>query len=272
MYYLMHRKKSAHTKSIKDELILCFLISLTALISACSSAPKAYSIKGEADSILNRDINGKSLSVVVRIYQLKDSREFSKLTFDTLADGRPESDFLGSALLDKIDAVVVPGGNYVSTEKLLEETKFVGVVAFFRHPDQYYWRQLVDAEAIRSQGLTFKVQDCYVTLIGVKPVPLPGQPLNARPECATATNVSAPRQSIRPANTGNQQTAQPASGTTERGQKRSWLPQAMPNVNVNAKTPIAPVNVQTGNGGVNAINVGEPAPAPAPAYYGSPRY
>ena len=172
---------------------LLLLLFIAALLSACASGPKSYTIRGEGDPVLNRDINGKSLSVVVRIYQLKDAREFSKLTFDILASGRPESELLGPALLDKTDVVVVPGGEYVSSEKLLDETRFVGIVAFFRKPDAYYWRQLVDAESInkqsgvidRASALTFKVQDCYISLSGTKPVPLPGQPLNARPDCGT---------------------------------------------------------------------------------------
>lgn len=180
---------------------LFFLLFTAALLSACASGPKSFTIVGEGDPVLNRDINGKSLSVVVRIYQLKDAREFSKLTFDMLASGRPESELLGSALLDKTDVVVVPGGEYVSSEKLLDETRFVGIVAFFRTPDPYYWRQLVDAESInkqsgainRASALTFKVQDCYISLSGTKPVPLPGQPQNARPDCgALYTHVARP--------------------------------------------------------------------------------
>lgn len=185
---------------------LAFLIAALALLSACASGPKSFMIKGEGDPVLNRDINGKSLSVVVRIYQLKDAREFSKLTFDMLASGRPESELLGPALLDKTDVVVVPGGEYASTEKLLDETRFVGIVAFFRSPDAYYWRQLVDADAIDKQSgvanratpLKFRVQDCYIMLTGTKPVALPGQPQNARPECA-APGMPAAQSNARPA-------------------------------------------------------------------------
>ncbi len=273
MYDLMHKARYKYSKIIKQKLLMVISVSFSLLLCACSSAPKAYSIRGDGDQTLNRDVNGKSLSVVVRIYQLKDAREFSKLTFDTLADGRPDSELLGAALLDKTDAVVVPGGSYTSSEKLLEETRYVGVVALFRRPDQHYWRQLVDAEAVRSQGLAFKVQDCYIVLSGAKPVPLPGQPPNARPECGTA-NVAGARPAVRPAGTGNQQVVQQATPPAERGQKRSWLPQSMPAVNVNTSTPIAPASVRAGSGGVSAINIGAPAPAPAPApnYYGAPRH
>jgi type VI secretion system protein VasD len=164
---------------------MAMFLAVSVLTGGCASSPKQYTIRGEADPILNRDINGKSLSVVVRVYQLSDAQEFSKLTFDTLASGRPESDFLGNALLDKTDAVVIPGGSYENSQKLLDETKFVGIVAFFRKPDPYYWRQLADAETIRRHGLSFRVQDCYVALTEGDAIQLPGQPSSYRPDCGS---------------------------------------------------------------------------------------
>jgi type VI secretion system protein VasD len=310
---------------------LSISIALSMLAGGCSSGPKAYAIKGDGDPVLNLDVGGKSLSVVVRIYQLRDAKEFSKLTFDSLADGRPENELLGPALLDKADVVIVPGGTYTSTEKLHEETRFVGIVAFFRRPDQFYWRQLVEADVVRSQGLTFRVQDCYVMVNGIKPFPIPGQPANARPECGAAY-VAPVRQSARPATAGAQpqqyqqpqryaqpqrppqpqqypqqqypqqqypqqqypqqqypqqqypqqqyqqqqyppQQSQQGAAPANSGQKSGWLPQGMPDMSVNANTPIAPANVRIGRGGVSSVTVGEQAPAyppPAQPYYGQP--
>lgn len=168
---------------------MAMFLAVSILTGGCASSPKQYAIRGDADPVLNRDINGKSLSVVVRVYQLRDAQEFSKLTFDTLASGRPESDFLGNALLDKTDVVIIPGGSYENSQKLLDETKFVGIVAFFRKPDPYYWRQLADAETVRSDGLSFKVQDCYVVLTGDNAIQLPGQPSSYRPECGTSAQT-----------------------------------------------------------------------------------
>lgn len=178
----------------KRSFLASFSLTICLLVAACASPPKIvdYSIHGDGDLALNRDINGKSLSVVVRIYQLKDAKEFSKLTFDTLASGRPESDFLGPELLAKTDAVIIPGGSYENSEKLLDDTKYVGIVGFFRKPDVFYWRQLIDAETVRKQGLRFRVQDCYVMLQGDKFVALPGQPSTARPDCGQQSPTPSP--------------------------------------------------------------------------------
>ena len=160
------------------------LIAAVALIalSACSSNGKIlgqYSVKGEGATTLNRDTSGKSLSVVIRIFQLRDANEFSKLTFDTLAAGYPESELLGTSLLDKTDVVLVPGGTYTSIEKLHEDTRFIGIVGLFRNPDPHHWRQLVetrDTNGNRIGGLTFLAHDCHLAVVGSRSLLLPGQP------------------------------------------------------------------------------------------------
>lgn len=166
---------------------LPWILATGLLLSGCFSfgfgGPKTYDIKAEGAPILNRDASGRSLSVVVRVLQLKSSTEFSRLTFDTLAEGRPESELLGNDLLARSDVVMVPGGSYRAEEKLLEGTKYVGVVAFFRNPDPHYWRFLLDADRVRKKDLKFRVEDCYIEIIGIEPLVIPGQPKGGQPQC-----------------------------------------------------------------------------------------
>lgn len=75
----------------------------------CAATPTKYQIKTSGDPVINRDTTGKPLSVVVRLYQLKDSAEFSKLTFATAASGRSDAELLGADLVDRSETVVVPG-------------------------------------------------------------------------------------------------------------------------------------------------------------------
>jgi type VI secretion system protein VasD len=159
------------------------LMSLT-LAGCATNSPKAYEVKSEAGTIMNRDASGKPLSVAMRIYQLRDATEFSKLTFDTVASGRPESELLGQDLLSQNEIILVPGGKHVANDKLQDGAKYVGVIALFRQPDPHYWRFLIEADKIRSEGLSIKVQDCYLVLLSPKPFAIPGQPPNAAPACA----------------------------------------------------------------------------------------
>lgn len=168
-----------------DSRLILVPAVLSLMTSACSVSPNgyAYNVRTEGAPVLNRDDKGKSLSVVVRIYQLRDASEFSRLTYDLLAQGRPEAQLLGPALIDKTDVVVVPGSAYVSPGQLHNETRYVGVVGFFRNPDPFYWRQLVPAEAVRSKGLIIRASDCFLTLGEVEPLALPGWSPNLQPQC-----------------------------------------------------------------------------------------
>lgn len=255
MYDFFHKTKGIYDFGIKRFCFFATIAVATAFGSACSSGPKSYGIKAEGDQRLNRDINGRSLSVVIRIYQLKDAKEFSKMTFDTVADGRPDSELLGPALLEKTDIVLLPGGSHSSTEKLLDDTKYIGIVAFFRRPDQHHWRQLVDADSVRSNGLLFKAQDCFLVINGMKAVTLPDQLPNARPECASG-NATTPR-----ANSGTPPATQQQNGmaASSPSQRRGGNSQATPDIKLKANTPVGAVNIQVDNGGNTAIGIGEAA-------------
>ena len=79
---------------------------------------------------LNPNGAGQSLSTVVRIYQLKDTK-----TFDTLDYGQLQSndvDALKPDLLATKDVVLRPSASATVSEPMNEAAEFVGVVAFFR--------------------------------------------------------------------------------------------------------------------------------------------
>jgi type VI secretion system protein VasD len=159
------------------------LVGLIAALSGCATAPKSVEIKGEADSVLNRDERGNSLSVAVRIYQLKSPEEFSRLTFDMLANSAPEADVINADLLDRSEAILVPGGKFSNAITIRDDAKYVGLIAFFREPDPYYWRILVEADKVRHDGLIFQAKDCYLALKTPKPAVIPGQPLDVPAQC-----------------------------------------------------------------------------------------
>ena len=162
---------------------LSLVVVCVTLLSGCATGPQPYEIRAQADPVINRDLTGNPLSVVIRLYQLKQSKEFNQLTFDLVSSNRSDTELFGEGLLKRSEIVLVPGTSHSSTETLLVDTKYLGVVAFFRRPDAHYWRFLIDADQIRKKGLSFRVRDCYLTLKDNTPAPIPGQALDAKPIC-----------------------------------------------------------------------------------------
>jgi len=167
--------------------------SCLALLGGCASTPepKPYQIQANADPIINRDISGNPLSVVVRLYQLKQEKEFDQLTFDLATSNRTDAELFGESLLQRSELLLVPGTTHISTETILPDTKYLGVVAYFRKPDTHYWRYLIDAQQVREKGLNFQALDCYLRLKDLKAAAIPGQPLDAKPTCFEE-NIAAP--------------------------------------------------------------------------------
>ncbi|MDR2092562.1 MAG: type VI secretion system lipoprotein TssJ [Azoarcus sp.] len=146
-------------------------------------APEDYAIKGTADALVNRDASGKPLSVVVRLYQLKGINAFSRVTFDAVARSQNEAELFPGEWVATNEVVLIPGTTQPFMDKLLPETRYIGGVAFFRSPDAHGWRFLVDARAVRNEGLNFTAKDCYFTLVQPESEPFPGQTSGNTPEC-----------------------------------------------------------------------------------------
>ncbi|WP_005032967.1 type VI secretion system lipoprotein TssJ [Holophaga foetida] len=205
--------KMNHVYKTRQVLLLSGLLALAPL--ACDKAPKLIPqtpptkviLEAKASATVNRDTSGEPLSVVVRTYYLKDKTEFSKLAFDLLAGGRTDQELLGSEYIGRSEYVVVPGSNLTETMDLPPGTRYVGVVGFFRKPDPNYWRFLVKVEDLkptkeqkkrlklkgRDKGpVSIELQDCYLSLTSCKPEPIPGQPLDAKPDCGGQAEASTP--------------------------------------------------------------------------------
>ncbi|QLI81293.1 type VI secretion system lipoprotein TssJ [Chitinibacter fontanus] len=169
-----------------SRLICIALLSL--FFSGCASkGPVDLKIQGDAAAVINRDNSGKSLSLVLHLYQLKSADEFTRLTFDTFASGRPSNELLGNTLIAQSEFVMLPGqqGNLPIT--LQTETQFIAVVGFFRKPDPQFWRALIKAEDLRdSKQLTIKAEDCYLQIVSPKAQLIPGQPMNFQANCGIA--------------------------------------------------------------------------------------
>jgi len=90
-----------------------------------------------------RESGSLSEPVMVRVYQLRDSKTFDKAVYEQLVNDDEAT--LGDSLLASRDVVVKPGGDANLNTPMHEEAQFVAVVGLFRHPDteKNHWKLLL---------------------------------------------------------------------------------------------------------------------------------
>lgn len=110
---------------------------------------KTLHLDFNAREALNTDANDMSaLSVptMVRVYQLRDSKAFEQLDYQSLlVDGDAS---LKADLLSSREVVVKPGTGALLNMPMEKEAKFVAVVGLFRMPDtqKNSWRLVINRE------------------------------------------------------------------------------------------------------------------------------
>ncbi|CAM2172348.1 type VI secretion system protein VasD [Paraburkholderia sacchari] len=140
------------TKRAARHATLAIAILLTAAMAGCGVAQalgdgvvnaakwaftarvKTMSVDLNGRASLNADAQGKSLSTVVRFYQLKDGSTFAQLNYIQLQSD--DLDLLKADLLATKDVVLQPGASASIAEPMNPDAQVVGVVAFFREPAQ----------------------------------------------------------------------------------------------------------------------------------------
>ncbi|GKQ48529.1 type VI secretion system lipoprotein TssJ [Pseudomonas syringae pv. theae] len=79
------------------------------------------------------DMSSLSVPTVVRVYQLRDNKTADKATYESLLSDA--DNLLRADLLDQRALVIRPAEGAQLDVPLNKDTKFVTVVALFRHPD-----------------------------------------------------------------------------------------------------------------------------------------
>jgi type VI secretion system protein VasD len=118
-------------------------------------------LNGGAD--LNPDQNGQPLSVVVRVYQLKDKGRLESADYNAIL--KSERETLSDDLVERQERVVQPG-----TQEMLEisanpAARYLGIVALFRNPAGDTWRRILPVSQSKTQkiNITLRAQTLEVT-------------------------------------------------------------------------------------------------------------
>jgi type VI secretion system protein VasD len=156
--------------------------------SAVRSAPTAskVTVRLHAGDVLNTTTDGRSLSVVARIYKLRDRTSFEQISYDALQDprGAPQSDWMRDVVETK-EIVLTPGQKFEVVETVPPDAPYVAVVALFRAPAPQRWRFIFDTKGAAQTGLTLGVHACALSVAS-------GQPVGAAPDSLRLAGVRCP--------------------------------------------------------------------------------
>lgn len=164
------------------------ILAAALALGGCATRPPSLQIDAVAAPTINRDVDGEPLSMVVRLYQLKDRSAFDLLTFDAAARVEDDRELFGDQLVSRREVLLVPGGSRSEVETLAPEARYVGIAGLFREPDSQHWRFLVEVQAIGAKGLRFRVDDCHLTLLEPAALAVPGQQPGHKPRCRPAAS------------------------------------------------------------------------------------
>jgi len=112
----------------------------------CGSGVKDIRVTLLPTHRLNPDESGAPLSVVVRVYQLRNRERFDRADFRAL--WRDEEKVLEGDVLERREVTVYPETK-ASVELQVDQKKgvqFLGVMALFRKPEGELWRQVMSSD------------------------------------------------------------------------------------------------------------------------------
>ena len=118
---------------------------------------------------LNPDDSGAPLSVIVRLYQLKNRERFERADFRAL--WKNDEKVLEGDLLERKEVTVYPETK-TSVELQVDQKKgvqFLGVMALFRKPEGELWRQITSSDVsswvpFRTPRVKFILDEHKLTL------------------------------------------------------------------------------------------------------------
>ncbi len=128
------------------------------ILAGCGSKPPPPATKTRLEAVVivaddvNRDAAGRSLPIVVRIYELKATGGFRAADFYRLYDHEAET--LGSDLLAREEVNLSPGQWHRIEREPAPEARYLGVMGAFRAIDSARWK----ATYPLTPGATNKVQ------------------------------------------------------------------------------------------------------------------
>lgn len=145
----------------KSLLVLCF-----ALMVGCSTTIEV-GVSGQSN------MNDGGAAAVVQIYELSGEGNFMEASFSSFWQ---EDGALGGILIRSRRETLYPNETKQFELELAEETKFIGIAANFRNPEQDGWRDLYPVDevgdrlsvTVQSNRISVEVEGGGIPLIGMR--------------------------------------------------------------------------------------------------------
>jgi type VI secretion system protein VasD len=126
--------------------------------------PVKLTLRIHSGSVLNTDESGNSLTLIARIYKLKDTDAFLQAPYEAFKDPATEKAALGDSLVEVKEVVLKPSGRFEINQLLAPDVPNLGVVALFRAPAEHRWRFAFDAKESSKAGITLGAHGCAMSV------------------------------------------------------------------------------------------------------------
>lgn len=135
-------------------------------LKAPAKVPQAPRIRIalNAGQSLNTTEDGRSLALLVKVYQLRSTQSLSTARAAALLDPGQEREALGDDLLSVRELTLTPGARRNLDEPLAKGANAIAVVALFRAPAAKRWRYAFDAAASVDTGISLGFHGCAMTV------------------------------------------------------------------------------------------------------------
>jgi type VI secretion system protein VasD len=129
-------------------------------------------VRLHAGEVLNTTPDGRSLSIVARLYKLRDRTAFDQASYEMLQEARTsasQAEWMRDVVETK-EIILTPGQKFEAVETIPPEAAYVAVVAAFRAPAPQRWRFTFETKQAAQTGLTLGVHACALSVAAGQPV------------------------------------------------------------------------------------------------------
>jgi type VI secretion system protein VasD len=143
---------------------LLVLAGSSFLLIGCPKEPMRVNMTLAAAANLNPDSAGRALSVVVRVYQLKDKGRFETADYNAL--WKSDREALSDDFLDRQERMIQPGAQEILEIRANPLAAYLGVVALYQNPTGDTWRKIVPINR-NNQKIQLSLREQNIEIISM---------------------------------------------------------------------------------------------------------